>query len=139
MLKCLFKLLAALPLPVLHWLGDVLGYVLYVASPPDRRRIRQHLAFAQLPNHRHAVLQVCQETVKSGLELAIACFRQPAQISALFTQVYGWEHVEQAQQQGAGLLLITPHLGSYDWQGDTSASVCLAFNGNVQTAQNSSI
>ncbi|EGK09398.1 lysophospholipid acyltransferase family protein [Kingella kingae] len=117
MLKCLFKLLAALPLPVLHWLGDVLGYVLYVASPPDRRRIRQNLAFAQLPNHRRAVLQVCQETVKSGLELAIACFRQPAQISALFTQVYGWEHVEQAQQQGAGLLLITPHLGSYDLAG----------------------
>ncbi|MDK4525252.1 lysophospholipid acyltransferase family protein [Kingella kingae] len=117
MLKCLFKLLAALPLPVLHGLGNALGYVLYVASPSDRRRIRQHLAVAQLLNHRRAVLQVCQETVKSGLELTIACFRQPAQISALFTQVHGWEHVEQAQQQGAGLLLITPHLGSYDLAG----------------------
>lgn len=117
MLKLLFEWIARQPLPRLHRWGNALGYVLYAISTPDRRRIRHHLAIAGLPNARSDVLRVCQETMKSGLELPIACCRQPAQISALFTEVHGWEHINTAQQSGVGLLLITPHLGSYDLAG----------------------
>lgn len=117
MLEWLFKLLARLPLRVLHGLGDGLGWLVYACSPKDRQRVQQHLQQAQLPHDRMAVVRVLQETVKGGLELPIAFYREPAEIVDLFKNVYGWEYVQQAVDAGEGLLLITPHLGSYDLAG----------------------
>lgn len=117
MMKFLFHCIARIPLPLLHRLGNLLGWVLYAVSPTNRRRIRENMAQAQLPHRPENVLRVCQETVKSGLELAIACCRQPAHISSLFTEIHGWQHIEAAVQKGQGLLLLTPHLGSYDLAG----------------------
>lgn len=106
-----------MPLPILHRLGDALGYAMYHFDTADRQRIEQHLHIAQLPNDKQTVLRICQETVKSGLELPIAFFRQPEQIVALFQQVNGWQHIENAIKNQQGLLLITPHIGSYDLAG----------------------
>ncbi len=117
MLILLFKWMARLPLWVLHRLGDALGYVMYYATPKERNRIARHLAIAKLPHDRKMVLRVCQETVKGGLELPVAFFRQPEEISALFKAVHGWEWVESALAKQQGLLFITPHLGSYDLAG----------------------
>ena len=80
MLKWLFQIAAALPLPVLHGLGNALGWVMYGVLGEDRRRIRRHLRQAGLPHGWRDVLRVCQETVKSGLELPVAFFRQPEKI-----------------------------------------------------------
>ena len=74
MLKWLFQIAAALPLPVLHGLGNALGWVMYGVLGEDRRRIRRHLRQAGLPHGWRDVLRVCQETVKSGLELPVAFF-----------------------------------------------------------------
>lgn len=117
MLKLIFQLLAQIPLPILHHLGNLLGYVMYHALPKDRQRIEQHLQIAQMPSDKPMVLSVCQETVKSGLELPVAFFRQPEHIVSLFQEVNGWEHIENAIAQQQGLLLITPHIGSYDLAG----------------------
>lgn len=117
MLKLIFQILARVPLPMLHILGNGLGWVMYAFSHADRKRIRQHLRIAQLPSDKAMVLRVCQETVKSGLELPIAFFRQPEHIVSLFQEVNGWEHIENAIAQQQGLLLITPHIGSYDLAG----------------------
>lgn len=117
MLKWLFQIAAALPLPVLHGLGNALGWVMYGVLGEDRRRIRRHLRQAGLPHGWRDVLRVCQETVKSGLELPVAFFRQPEKIVALFREVHGWQHIQAALNAGEGLLLITPHIGSYDLAG----------------------
>ena len=82
MLKWLFQIAAALPLPVLHGLGNALGWVMYGVLGEDRRRIRRHLRQAGLPHGWRDVLRVCQETVKSGLELPVAFFRQPERCMA---------------------------------------------------------
>lgn len=116
MLIFIFKLLSRIPLIWLHRLGNWLGWLMY-ALPRERRMIRRHLNIAGLPHQPQDVLRVCQETVKSGLELPIAFFRQPEEISALFHEVHGWEYVEKALANQQGLLLITPHLGSYDLAG----------------------
>lgn len=108
--------LSRVPLSVLHALAHVLGWLVY-AVPRERRLIRRHLAMAGLPHHRRAVLRVCQETVKGGLELPIAFFRQPEKIVDLFQAVHGWHYVEKAMEKQQGLLFITPHLGSYDLAG----------------------
>ena len=117
MLKWLFQIAAALPLPVLHGLGNALGWVMYGVLGKERRRIRRHLRQAGLPHGWRDVLRVCQETVKSGLELPVAFFRQPEKIVALFPEMHGWQHIQAALNAGEGLLLITPHIGSYDLAG----------------------
>lgn len=117
MIAFLFQQLAKIPLPILHRLGDALGYIMYYAFSKDRKRIEQHLRIASLPNSRNDVLHVCQETVKSGLELPIAFFMQPEKITELFTQIHGWQYVQAALEAHEGLLFITPHIGSYDLAG----------------------
>ena len=106
MLKWLFQIAAVLPLPVLHGLGNALGWVMYGVLGEDRRRIRRHLRQAGLPHGWRDVLRVCQETVKSGLELPVAFFRQPEKIVALFREVHGWQHIQAALNAGAEIILI---------------------------------
>ena len=61
MLKWLFQLAARLPLPLLHGLGNVLGYVMYGVLGVERRRIRRHLRQAGLPHGWRDVLRVCPD------------------------------------------------------------------------------
>ncbi|MCF7529820.1 lysophospholipid acyltransferase family protein [Neisseria lisongii] len=117
LLTFLFRLTAALPLPLLHRLGNLLGGLAYYLLPADRRRVRANLTQAGLPNHAAAVKTVFRETAKGGLELPVAFFRRPEEIETLFRHVHGWEYVEAALAAGNGLLFITPHLGSYDLAG----------------------
>ena len=117
MLILLFKFISRIPLTILHFLSNILGYVMYYAAPRERNKIAENLQIAQLPHDKKSVLHVCQETIKGGLELPVAFFRQPEEISALFHEVYGWEHIQAALSQNQGLLLLTPHLGSYDLAG----------------------
>ena len=117
MIKIIFQIFSQLPLVWLHRLGHILGYVMYFVTPKDRHLIRENLSIAGLPHDKKMVLRVCQETVKSGLELAVAFFRQPEQIVALFKQIHGWQYIQQAIDNKQGLLLITPHIGSYDLAG----------------------
>ncbi|UOP05618.1 lysophospholipid acyltransferase family protein [Conchiformibius kuhniae] len=117
MLACVFKLLARLPLPVLHRLGDGLGTAAFYLLPATRRRVRRHLQIADLPARAADVRQVLRETAKSGLELPLAFYRPTGAIRSLFVQTHGWEHIETALHTGKGLLLLTPHLGSYDLAG----------------------
>ena len=46
MMKFLFHCIARIPLPLLHRLGNLLGWVLYAVSPTNRRRIRENMAQA---------------------------------------------------------------------------------------------
>ncbi len=113
----LFRLLAALPLRLLHLLGALLGTLLFYCSRENRERVRENLAVAGLDSGDAMVKSVLRETMKGGIELPVAFFRQPESIAALFVQTHGWEHIESALAQGRGLLLLTPHLGSYDLAG----------------------
>lgn len=117
MLAFLFQTAAKLPLPLLHRLADLLGQAAFYAAKTERERVRTHLRIAGLDNSDRMVKRVLAETAKSGLELPLAFFRQPEHTTALFKQVHGWEHVEQALANHQGLLFLTPHLGSYDLAG----------------------
>ena len=113
----LFRRVAALPLPYLHRLGKLLGAAAFYLVPKERARIREHLGRAGLPSDEAMVKAVLQETAKGGLELPVAFFREPEAVEQLFVQVDGWQHIEAALAAGEGLLLITPHIGSYDLAG----------------------
>ncbi|OSI15003.1 lauroyl acyltransferase [Neisseria dentiae] len=113
----LFRLFAALPLRTLHAIGDALGSLGFYLARKDRERIRRNLQIAGLNADDAAVKAVLRETAKGGLELPVAFFRRPEQVAGLFRAAHGWEHIRQAVENGEGLLLITPHIGSYDIAG----------------------
>lgn len=117
LLTLLFRLTALLPLPLLHGLAVPLARLLYHAAPQMRRRIADNLHTARLPASPKDIRAVLRETVKGSLELAPAFCRPPAHTAALFVEICGREYLDTACREGRGILLLTPHLGSYDLAG----------------------
>lgn len=121
MLRLFFQILAALPLSVLHFLGTCLGSIAYYCSAKTRSRTAQNIRTSQIVQDYQSInclVKSClQETAKSGLELPIAWCRDSQDVVQLFKHVHGWEHIDAAVRSGKGLLLITPHIGSYDLAG----------------------
>ena len=113
----LCRCLALMPLKWLQCSAAGWGRLAFYLRPGDRDHIRTNLAIAGLSNDDGMVRRVLQETAKGGFELPIAFFRRPDEIEKLFTSVDGWEYIQAALDNGEGLLLITPHLGSYDLAG----------------------
>lgn len=117
----LFRLISVIPLPMLHCFGNLIGAVAFHTQPKLRQRIAENIQSAGIisdnAERNTFIKRVCQETAKGGLELAVAWMRPSAEIEQLFHEVHGWEHIQAAVDAKKGLLLITPHLGSYDLAG----------------------
>lgn len=109
----LFRLLAGLPLCVLHWLGAAVGWLAYGASPAYRRNLRRNLAQAGLdaPALRRAAIGHAGRMV---LELPKVWLRPQAEVAGRVVRVSGWELVEAAWRAGRGILFLTPHLGCFE-------------------------
>jgi KDO2-lipid IV(A) lauroyltransferase len=110
----LFRLLAYLPLPVLHNLGALAGWLAWLLSPTYRRHLRENMAqagVAGLAGVRHAAIA---EAGKTLFELPKLWLRPPAEILGRVVRVEGWEHVEAAHAAGRGILFFTPHLGCFE-------------------------
>ena len=103
----LLRLVARIPLPLLHAAGVVLGWVVYLLSPRYRRVLRSNLDAAGLSSLRSAVIG---EYGKAALEVPAVWLRPHARAAELVVEVRGWEHVEVAARLGKGLIIVTPHL-----------------------------
>lgn len=116
-----FMLLGRIPLPLLHKTSNLLGKLSFHLAKTDRELTARNVHFSKIAannqDERRLVKEVYNETMKGGLELTVAWTRSSRHIVSLFREVHGWEHIQQAIDQGHGLLLITPHLGSYDLAG----------------------
>ena len=110
MLVFLFRLLSALPLPVLHVLGSALGWLVYLASPSYRRRLRSNLSGAGFGQHLHAAVA---ESGKAIVELAFVWCARPERVAALATDE-NWDYVQGVLDRGQGILFLTPHLGCFE-------------------------
>jgi len=111
----LFRFLSRLPLPWLHALGALLGWLTWFASPTYRRHLQQNLVLALGESAAARVrAQAIAEAGKTALELP-AIWLQPLEIAAAHVvQVSGWELVEAARREGKGILFLTPHLGCFE-------------------------
>lgn len=106
-----FRLLSCLPLPVLHNLGALLGWLAYALSPTYRRHLRENTALAGCEPARAAAIAEAGKTI---LELPRLWLRPPEEVVARVVQVSGWELVEAAWREGKGILFLTPHLGCFE-------------------------
>ncbi|MDI3492067.1 MAG: Kdo2-lipid lauroyltransferase/acyltransferase [Thauera sp.] len=109
-----FRLLSRLPLSCLHRLGSWAGWLVYRASPSYARRLRENL-FNALGREDEGVLRAAiAEAGRQALELPWIWLRPAEEVVAAAVRTEGWELVEQARADGAGILFITPHLGCFE-------------------------
>jgi KDO2-lipid IV(A) lauroyltransferase len=109
----LLRLLARLPLPLLHALGSVLGWAIYGMSPTYRRNLRANLAqagYADAAIRREAIAAAG----KMIAELPALWFRPQTEAAALVREVQGFDEAIAAHSQGKPVLFLTPHLGAFE-------------------------
>ena len=99
-------------LRTLHVMGALLGWLAWALSPSYRRRLRDNaqLAGISAADRRAAVAEAGRLT----LELPRLWLRPRAQPIADPVRWQGAQHVEAALAQGRGIVLLTPHMGSFE-------------------------
>lgn len=111
----LLRVLALLPLPVLHFLGTLLG-LLSLLRPRYRQGIADNLRHAGL--YSPGMLLRCGIELGKGMtELASIWLRPLDEVTGWVREVRGWEHVEAARAAGRGLIVLGPHLGCLELAG----------------------
>lgn len=116
----LFRLIALLPLPLLHALGFALGWLVYALSPRYRRIFRANTALAGID--RRARRRAIGETGKTIAELPWLWMRTQSELISKVRAMSGWEHVEAAWAAGRGIVFLTPHLGCFEITAQVYAS-----------------
>jgi len=107
----LFRLLAYLPLPLLHNLGALAGWLSWLFSPRYRRHLAENLTAAGLSEFKTAAIAEAGKTI---FELPKIWLRPQAEVLERIATVSGWEMVEATAQTGRGILFLTPHLGCFE-------------------------
>lgn len=107
LIHCLFRALSWMPLPVLHALGWLLGWLSFALSGRYRRRLFAHAAQAGYP--RRVALASVGESGKLVAELPRLWLGRPVPVVWA-----GAEHIAATQAEGSGVLFLTPHLGCFE-------------------------
>ncbi|MDD5299662.1 MAG: lysophospholipid acyltransferase family protein [Gallionella sp.] len=116
--KILFRLLALLPLGILHGMGAWLGRLTYAASAQYAARTRENLRQANLASdaarYQNILSATIAETGKSLAELAWIWGRPYDEVVGKVRECKGLAHIEAAQACGKGIIFLTPHLGCFE-------------------------
>jgi KDO2-lipid IV(A) lauroyltransferase len=108
-----FKILARWPLGVLHALGALLGWLVYLGSPRYRRVFNANTALVaprRLARWRLRS-QAIGQAGRTIFELPYVWFR-PTAVDRV--EVRDGHVIEQACAQGKGVMILTPHLGCFE-------------------------
>ena len=118
MIKHLASLFARLPLPFVHLLGVGLGWVAYALAASYRKRLRENLGASRIAeNSAQLKALICANVAESGkaiLELPFVWLRPTDDVLAKVSVADGWQAVQTARAEGKGLIMLTPHLGSFE-------------------------
>ena len=111
----LFRLLARLPLRVVHRLGGAVGRLVYWLSPTYRRHLDDNLALAYPQGRpRGIVAEVARSAGRMMFEIPRLWLREQNEALACVTEVRGWANIEAAWARGDGIVLLTPHIGCFE-------------------------
>lgn len=118
MLIRLLKCFARLPLPVIHGMGVIAGWMMYFGSRKFAKWSHQNIrasGLAQGTGEFNRLLRCnIAETGKSSVETLAIWFRPERQVLNWVRECRGWEHVESALKNKKGIIFLTPHLGCYE-------------------------
>lgn len=106
-IQSLFRALSALPLPLLHALGWLVGWATFLLSSRYRRRLLANAKQAGLP--LSTALASVAESGKMLAETPRMWLGRPTRL-----HWYGEAAVEEALTHGSGVLFLTPHLGCFE-------------------------
>jgi Kdo2-lipid IVA lauroyltransferase/acyltransferase len=107
------RLLARVPLALLHAIGALLGWAMYGMSPTYRRHFRENLAAAgyeQGTVRRQAIAAAGQLIA----EVPAVWFRPREEVVALVRRVVNEDEARSARACGQALLFLTPHMGCFE-------------------------
>ncbi len=111
MLRTVLGWVGRLPLHVLHGVGALLGWLVYVCAPTYAARLRENLRASGVGAGLQG--QAIAETGKGALELVALWFATDASIQR-WARCETWHVVERARQPGQGVIFLTPHLGGFE-------------------------
>ncbi len=117
---------ARLPLPVLHSIGNILGVL--IALIPGKRietsRRNIKACFPELsPSVQKRIVNRSLRQIAKGLMEVGRLWLQPADKNLrLIKAVYGEEHIRKCLDEGRGVILAAPHLGSWELAGSYVSS-----------------
>lgn len=110
MLVTLFRLLSGLPLRLLHGVGTALGWLVYIASPAYRNRLKDNIGRAGFSDSLHRAIA---ESGKNIMELPFIWCAAPERVLKTAT-MENWELVQSAIDAKHGIIFLTPHLGCFE-------------------------
>ena len=124
----LFRLLARVPLPWMHRLGAAFGWLVWWSAPDYRRRFRTNAEAAGFtPAQYHPAIGAAGAM---AAELPWLWARPRGE--SVLPRIARWEGVdafETAMGERKGMILITPHIGSWELCGQAVAERFLAAYG----------
>jgi Kdo2-lipid IVA lauroyltransferase/acyltransferase len=108
-----------LPLAWLHRIGAVIGWIVYWASPIYAARLRENLTASGIYTDRdaleRAVKQNVAETGKGALEIAKIWLDDFDAVKGLLQcPAEAVELIDEAHEEGRGIIFLTPHLGAFE-------------------------
>jgi KDO2-lipid IV(A) lauroyltransferase len=106
-----FRLLSLLPLPLLHAMGALAGWLAYGVSASYRKHFRSNIT---LGLSKDAESRAIGEAGKGFFELPKLWLRPQSEVISRVVKVDGWPLVEAAWEQSKGVLFLTPHLGCFE-------------------------
>lgn len=109
----LARLLATVPLSVLHRLGAFVGRVVYLAAPRYRHYLTTNLHAAGF-SEPALLRQAIAEAGKGLLELPAIWLCPHETVAGRVVEVTGWPLVEAALARHRGIIFLTPHLGCFE-------------------------
>lgn len=116
--RTLSKIIALLPLPVIHGLGFMLGWVSYLADQKLSRRMRNNIAKANIAPEakvrQRLIRLTISESGKSIVETLAIWVKSQRSVLKMVKHCEGWQHVEAALTANKGIIFLTPHLGCFE-------------------------
>lgn len=116
--KSIFRMIALLPLRMLHSFGALVGRAAFATSKEYASRTVENLRQANLAGDEMHFAALLKETIgeagKGIVELPWVWCRPLEKVCATVQSCQGWEHMEEAHARGKGIILLTPHWGCFE-------------------------
>ncbi len=107
-----FRFLSRWPLPLLHALGGLLGWLVWALSPAYRRSFRANVVQAGLSFEQ--ARPAIADAGRFVAELPRLWMRPHQQSCLAQVSVSGREHVDAALAEGRGVVFFSAHCGSFE-------------------------